>query len=93
MTSDKWVALFIIAALIGVVVIAAVVRRRRQHREAARLISPAVQSPFPRAAVPPPVPMNKWPSSLTPGQRLLAHARDRDDYEMFVGLPATQPNE
>lgn len=30
-------------------------------------------------------------NAATPGQRLLAHSRDRSDYRMFVGMPANQP--
>src|SRR5688500_17195623 len=31
------------------------------------------------------------PAPDSPGQRLLAHARDRSDYRIFVGVPPTDP--
>ena len=34
---------------------------------------------------------SRGPVPDTPGQRLLAHSRDRNDYRMFVGVPAANP--
>jgi hypothetical protein len=87
MLNGKVILLCVLGGLAVVTIVIAVVRRSQPAAPDA----PAQALPAPPRNTIAAVPRFQRAPANTPGQRLLAHSHDRNDYRMFVGVPPGNP--